>query len=208
MYMKKHLLQRADSIMVSIALALKLFLLPKRVKPVYRKKSQLCKFVSRAASSIYTKVLQPIISCLEDQVCRMTPSRIQNVATSDKTGLGAFLESNRFLGRSFTLVSTYIFIPVRKRCLLLKVCILAMHSEMEGNVETDKGPPSFDANSDEIGIDNRASYSMSHQKEDFGGEIKMTNQRIRGIAGTLLTRIGYGTLLWKIEEDTGRSHDI
>ena len=88
------------------------------------------------------------------------------------------------------------------------MCILAMHSEMEGNVETDKGPPSFDANSDEIGIDNRASYSMSHQKEDFGGEIKMTNQRIRGIAGTLLTRIGYGTLLWKIEEDTGRSHDI
>ena len=47
-----------------------------------------------------------------------------------------------------------------------------MQSEMEGHVETDKGPSLFDTDLYEIGIANRASYSMSHHKEDFEGDIK------------------------------------
>ena len=209
MYMKQLLLQRAITIVVAIILGLKLFFFPEDVKPGYRKKSKLRKFFASATASVYAKVLQPLILCLEDQVCRMNTlsyrrRRYQRQYRSQS------IPGFKSISRTLIHVGIYLHLLSSQQKVLASrsLCLYAMHSEMEGHVETDKGPPSFDTDSYEIGIDNRASYSMSHREEDFEGDIKMTNRRIRGIAGTLLTRVGYGTLLWKIEDDTGRSHDI
>ena len=159
--------------MVAIVLGLKLFFFPEDVKPVYRKKSKLGRFLATTATSVYNKVLQPIILCLEDQVYRMNTlsyrkRRYQRQYRSQSIpGVKSF-------SRTLFHVGIYLHLLSNQQKVLASrsLCLLAMHSEMEGHVETDKGPPLFDTDSYEIGIDNRASYSMSHHKEDFEGDIK------------------------------------
>ena len=46
------------------------------------------------------------------------------------------------------------------------------------------------------------------RKSDNEGNVKITQRRIRRIAGTFLTNVGIGTIVWKIENDLGQSHGI
>jgi hypothetical protein len=63
----------------------------------------------------------------------------------------------------------------------------------------------FDSDSKRILIDNCASYSISHDKEDFVGELKPVKRQIKGINGTL-GDVQKGTIIWWIEDDYGCPH--
>ena len=65
----------------------------------------------------------------------------------------------------------------------------------------------FDSDSKRILIDNCASYSISHDKEDFVGELKPVKRQIKGIGGTL-GDVQKGTIIWWIEDDYGCPHKI
>ena len=65
----------------------------------------------------------------------------------------------------------------------------------------------FDSDSKRILIDNCASYSISHDKEDFVGELKPVKRQIKGI-GRTLGDVQKGTIIWWIEDDYGCPHKI
>ena len=56
----------------------------------------------------------------------------------------------------------------------------------------------FDSDSKKIRIDNCASYSISHDLEDFVKPPKAIDKRIKGIGGTL-SNVKQGTIRWFIE---------
>jgi hypothetical protein len=210
LWLKGLPLQLGAALIVA-ALRLASLFYPAKSYPVNYKKSKASRAVVRLIKSAYARVLKPVLLRLEELVYRMDTLsyrqrryRRQNKSQS-VPGISTISRTLIYIGLCLHLISNQRRVLVsRKMCRYF----YAMHSELAGHTETDKGPPSFDTDSYEIGIDNRASYSMSHRKEDFEGEIKMTQRRIRGIAGTILTKVGYGTLLWKIEDDLGRSHQI
>ena len=62
---------------------------------------------------------------------------------------------------------------------------------------------SFDIYSEIIGIDNRASYCISHRREDFQGKLKQTSRYITGYGGNKHFNLETGTLVWTINDDKG-----
>ena len=64
----------------------------------------------------------------------------------------------------------------------------------------------MDTDSATIGIDNRCSLCISHIAEDFVGELRDSNRKIRGFAGVIQPKIKTGTLLWRWEDDQGQEH--
>ena len=66
----------------------------------------------------------------------------------------------------------------------------------------------FDTDSVQIGVDNRTSYSMSNNENDFIGPIKpLCDHYIKGVGGKLAVH-GIGTVLWKINDDNNKMHEI
>jgi len=63
----------------------------------------------------------------------------------------------------------------------------------------------FDSDSKKIRIDNCASYSISHDLEDFVKPPKAIDKRIKDIGGTL-SNVKQGTIRWFIEDDSGKKH--
>ena len=65
----------------------------------------------------------------------------------------------------------------------------------------------FDSDSKMIRIDNCASYSISHDLEDFVKPPEAIDKRIKGIGGTL-SNVKQGTIKWFIEDDSGKKHKL
>ena len=67
---------------------------------------------------------------------------------------------------------------------------------------------SFDSDSFEIGVDNRCSYTMTNNPNDFVGPIKPCEKSyVRGIKGLVKVN-GIGTIQWLITDDDGNTHEI
>ena len=64
----------------------------------------------------------------------------------------------------------------------------------------------MDTDSPTIGIDNQCSLCNSHIAEDFVGELRDSNQEIRGFGRVIQPKIKTGTLLWQCEDDQGQEH--
>ena len=65
---------------------------------------------------------------------------------------------------------------------------------------------SFDTDSAPVGIDNRCSGCISHQIDDFEGEVVDCNWAIKGFGGTQTTNVKMGTLIWKWLDDDRNKH--
>ena len=102
--------------------------------------------------------------------------------------------------------------PLRHTNMVRRYCGLMV--ALQAHQETDKGPPSgprgvtFDTDSFEIGMDNRASRCMSHRIEDFDGPLRHSQKRVRGWMNALSSEVRIGTLRWVVEDDQGRRHVI
>ena len=76
------------------------------------------------------------------------------------------------------------------------------------NNKNNKGV-TFDIDSQDIGIDNRCSACISHDKNDFLQEtIKKTNKQIVGFGGMRHGNISQGTIIWNIADDNGKQHEF
>ena len=66
----------------------------------------------------------------------------------------------------------------------------------------------FDTDSYLIGVDNRTSYTMTPNLEDFITPIQsVNNMHVQGIGGTLKV-LGKGSVAWNITDDSGVRHKI
>ena len=65
----------------------------------------------------------------------------------------------------------------------------------------------FDSDSDWVGIDNRTSACISDRESDFKpGTLRPSGRVIKGFGGQLFHNVMVGTLVWRIEDNTGRTH--
>ena len=64
----------------------------------------------------------------------------------------------------------------------------------------------IDTDSEEIGVDNRATACISHRADNFIGDLIPSNRSIIGYNGSKTTGIKTGTLRWKWTDDQGVSH--
>ena len=64
----------------------------------------------------------------------------------------------------------------------------------------------FDTDSTVCGVDNRASYSISHVAGDFEGELEECVRVINDFRGRRKVNIKKGTLIWRWEDDMGKPH--
>ena len=101
--------------------------------------------------------------------------------------------------------------------LCREICLLyyAYNAEKAGHVETDKGPPTkprivkIDSDSHAVGVDNRATKSISDNINDFEGPVRPINRRIKGFGkNNIIGNVFMGTIVWHIEDDQGRMHTI
>ena len=53
----------------------------------------------------------------------------------------------------------------------------------------------FDSDSDKVGIYNRCSACISHDKNDFEGPVTKVNQSIKGFGGERVTNVYKGTIV-------------
>ena len=65
----------------------------------------------------------------------------------------------------------------------------------------------FDSDSRMIRVDNCASYSISNDVNDFIGDLKPINTKLKGLGGSL-SDIKRGTIKWTIQDDNGLKHDL
>ena len=64
---------------------------------------------------------------------------------------------------------------------------------------------SFDTDSGPIGIDNRCTGCISHKIEDFQGPLRDSGRQIKGFGGTTTGNIKIGTIVWRWQDDQGRT---
>ena len=64
----------------------------------------------------------------------------------------------------------------------------------------------FDTDSTVCGVDNRASYSISHIAGDFEGELEECVRVINDFRGKRKVNIKKGSLIWRREDDMGKPH--
>ncbi|CAJ1959006.1 unnamed protein product [Cylindrotheca closterium] len=65
---------------------------------------------------------------------------------------------------------------------------------------------SFDTDSCQVGIDNRASACISHRIKDFVGPLVKVNRSIKGFGGERVMNVYQGTIVWKWQDNDGRLH--
>jgi hypothetical protein len=82
---------------------------------------------------------------------------------------------------------------------------LAVAMRAEGS-SLNKNCLTFDTDSGPIGVDNRCTGCISHHIEDFEGPLRDSNRAIKGFGGSCTTNIKIGTIMWKWDDDTGRTH--
>ena len=83
-----------------------------------------------------------------------------------------------------------------------------LHSNIQSSCDLVCQKSHFDTDSFLIGIDNRTSYSMTPNVEDFVTPLeKVNNTCVRGIGGMLKVE-GKGTVAWDITDDKGVKHEI
>ena len=61
----------------------------------------------------------------------------------------------------------------------------------------------FDTDSGEVGIDNRASGCFSHMINDFVGPMRDCNKVVKGFGGSRTSNVKMGTLKWSWDDDRG-----
>ncbi|KAL7580972.1 hypothetical protein ACA910_005786 [Epithemia clementina (nom. ined.)] len=66
----------------------------------------------------------------------------------------------------------------------------------------------MDSNAVELTIDNCCSTSITNSMKDFVSPPKAIKRRVRGLSGAPLQATHVGTVLWRIEDDTGQVHNI
>ena len=65
----------------------------------------------------------------------------------------------------------------------------------------------FDSDSKQITVDTGATLSLSHDRNDFVGNMTPLTRNVRGVSGNVnATHIG--TVVWQIEDDNGQVHSI
>ena len=84
------------------------------------------------------------------------------------------------------------------RLLLFSVFAMQAHATISSEREI-----RFDTDSDYIGIDNRCSACISHDRSDFIGDLTPTNRVVKGFGGTRITNVQMGTIQWSWEDDRG-----
>ncbi|KAL7562144.1 hypothetical protein ACA910_016702 [Epithemia clementina (nom. ined.)] len=67
---------------------------------------------------------------------------------------------------------------------------------------------SMDSDAVELTIDNCCSTSITNSITDFASPPKAIKGRVRGLSGAPLQATHVGTVLWRLEDDTGQVHDI
>ncbi|KAL7561622.1 hypothetical protein ACA910_001490 [Epithemia clementina (nom. ined.)] len=67
---------------------------------------------------------------------------------------------------------------------------------------------SMDSDSVELTIDNCCSTSITNSIKDFVSPPKAIKGRVRGLSGAPVQATHVGTVLWRIEDDTGQVHNI
>jgi hypothetical protein len=77
----------------------------------------------------------------------------------------------------------------------------------EARVKQQPGKARYDTDSKLIRIDNRASYSISFDKNDFFTPLKPVRQKVKGLGG-VLDGLQTGTIEWTIEDDEGMPYVI
>jgi hypothetical protein len=85
----------------------------------------------------------------------------------------------------------------------LAMTVLAM--EANTTIATER-KTQFETDSETIGIDNRCSGCISHVRDNFVGELRQTDQVVKGFAGTKTTNVRVGMLRWSWEDELGRKH--
>ena len=65
----------------------------------------------------------------------------------------------------------------------------------------------FDSDSKQITVDAGATLSLSHDRQDFVGEMTPLTRNVRGVSGNV-NATHTGTVVWQIEDDNGQVHDI
>ncbi len=92
-----------------------------------------------------------------------------------------------------------------KTALMLMSTILIMQSTAN-TLENKERDVIFDTDSRVIGVDNRASYTISDDPGDFEGELEDVHRIIQGFGGRRNFKIKKGTLVLKWEDDEGKPH--
>ncbi len=65
----------------------------------------------------------------------------------------------------------------------------------------------FDSDGDLVGMDNRASACISDRKTDFKpGTLRPCGRVIKGFGGHIFRDVMVGVLVWRVEDDKGRTH--
>ena len=64
----------------------------------------------------------------------------------------------------------------------------------------------IDADSFQIGIENRCSACRSHEPTDVVGKLIDTNRTIKSFGGTRTTNVQRGTLRWRWLDNDGKTH--
>lgn len=66
----------------------------------------------------------------------------------------------------------------------------------------------FDTDSKLLGIDNRATACISHDPNDFEGQLTKVQRTIKGFGGNRHFDVYQGTIKWKWEDDDGKIHSF
>ena len=66
----------------------------------------------------------------------------------------------------------------------------------------------FDTDSKLVGIDNRCSTCISHNRADFPGKLTKCARPIKGFGGTKYFEVWTGTLIWRWDDDHGKQHSL
>ena len=121
--------------------------------------------------------------------------------------------SKRIKLYSYRYIIRYKGIGNKRKRMKNKLQILGSYTSTIGEENMGKSIDqarklSFNTDSYEIGVDNRSSYTMTNNPNDFVGPIKITrNNFVRGIGG-LVKVDGIGTVEWNVVDDNGTNHKI
>ena len=86
------------------------------------------------------------------------------------------------------------------------MCVMAAVS-MTAKTAQQLPPLCFDTDSFPIRVDNCATATISNRIEDFDGPLSKSNQKIKGIGGSI-GNVQRGTIKWRIEDDNGKVHTL
>ena len=87
-----------------------------------------------------------------------------------------------------------------------KILYLMSALTMAHTVKASERHTEFDTDSVVIGVDNKSSYCISTFVKDFVGPLRKCKRVIKGFMGSLTHTLYIGTLKWRWDDDTGKTH--